>query len=538
MIPARGGSWFAPLIMMAAIAVLLPGSARGQLPFDDIPGFGPDAVARSPRLIGMGRMSYVLEDPQHRIGLWELGRNPVGVIDSDSMSTVDFGPYSRAFQRQYEPLGQPETVRQDLYGREFRTFLDAWRRDVNTTYGVSGIFNVARSDVPFSQDEEIRSEASTPGITAILAGRMPFLAPDRLHYGLRMYAAQTFGTDGYRLFMSNAAGDFISLDGTQVSPPGTFVPDEADLRTFGLGASASYRISNALTAAVGYDFATHEVFARNEGTRHASEVREDRPYRIGQASLTGRIGAGFVYGVDARGWTAESSQDWVYSTSAGSGQLPLNGRGRLLEREEEGSTFRARAHWQVGKFELGLGGATAYRKVGLTPPVPGDLTSFNYFLNTLFYRPGADTLALPDSVLANHVADRSWEAGGGVARLFGRFLVAAEGRFFQSQRDQDISGAGPRKLGWEARTGLEWQLEGPVQVRAGYSYLWEDQDDFTQQNEVVVHGLTGGIGLRPSGVRWVLDVGVVREWGGAVYDHPTGPTLSGQRMAGRLRWVF
>jgi opacity protein-like surface antigen len=536
MIPARGGSWFAPLLL-AAVSIL-PGSANAQLPFDDIPGFGIDAVARSPRLVAMGRMSYVLEDPQHRIGLWELGRNPVGVADADSGSTVDFGPYSRSFQRQYEPLGQPELVRQDYYAREVRTFVDAWRRDANTTYGISGEFNSSRQDVPYNQDQEIRSEASTPGASAILAGRVPRLAPDRLRYGLRVFGSQTIGTDGYRLFLRNAAGDFISLDGTQISSPGTFVPDEADLRSLGFGGSLSYRVARAMTAAVGYDFATHEVFARNQGNRHASEVREDRPYRIGQASVTGRIGTGLVYGVDARGWTAKSSQDWVYSVSAGSGAVPVIGRGRLLERDEEGSTMRARVHWQAGGFEIGAGGATAYRKVELTPPIAGDITSFNYFLNTLFYRPGADTLALPDSVLANTVSDRSWEAGGGIARAFGRFLVAAEGRYFRSQRDQDIAGAGPRQLGWEAKTGVEWRLSGPIQIRAGYAYLWEDLDDFTEQNEMVVHSATAGLGYRPSGVAWVLDLGAVREWGGASYDHPTAPTVSGQRLAARLRWEF
>jgi hypothetical protein len=535
MIPARGGSWFA-LLLVVGLASARP--VQAQLPFDDIPGFGPDAVARSPRLLAMGRLSYVLEDPQHRIGLWELGRNPVGIVDSDSMSTVDFGPYSRSLTREIEPLGAPGTVRQDFHGREVRNYFEAWRRDRQTTYGVTAAFDLYQRDVPYAADQETRIQGSSPGATLILAGRLPFLVPDRLRYGLRAFASSSFGVDESRLFVENAAGQFIALDGTQVSSPNTFSPNEVDLRTVGIGVSTSYRFAEALTAALGYDFASHEIYARNEGPRHASEVREDRPYGIGQASITGRFGGTFKYGVDARGWRAESDQTWFYSVSAGTGQEPLQGRGELLGREEEGSTLRARALLKLGKVEVGAGFATHYREVTITPPPVGDPESFNSFLTEIFYRPGADTLVTPDSVVANRVADRGWEAGGGLATTMGSFLVAAEGRYFHQQRDQDISGAGPRRLGWEARGGVEWKSTGPIKIRTGYAFMWNDEDDFTEQNEYVTHSITAGIGLQPGRVNWILDLAGAHDWGSAVYNHPTAPTLSGRRIAARIRWAF
>src|SRR5207245_1203858 len=152
----------------------------------------------------------------------------------------------------------------------------------------------------------------------------------------------------------------------------------------------------------------------------------------------------------------------------------------------------------------------------------------------------ADTLAIPDSVVRNTVEDRSWEAGGGAAFSSSRGLgvVGLEGHYFRSERDQFTSGAGPRRIGWDIRTGLEHPILAPLQLRAGYIYRWEDLDDFTELNEYVTQSATAGLGFHPEGSRWTLDAGYAYEWIHADFVTPTDPRSSRQRLAARLRWLF
>jgi len=52
----------------------------------------PDPLARSPRLLGMGRLSLVIDDPRNRITLWDFAANPTGIGEVDTVSTLEVRP--------------------------------------------------------------------------------------------------------------------------------------------------------------------------------------------------------------------------------------------------------------------------------------------------------------------------------------------------------------------------------------------------------------------------------------------------------------
>ncbi len=541
MSPSRGGRWSA-LLAIAVVTSLPATPARSQSVFDDPSPFleGPvDAIARSPRLLGMGRLSFVLEDAHNRINMWDLGRNPIGVLDADSGSTAELAPTTGATSTSTERLGViPSFERQTGASREVRTFYEAWRRTEGSTYGAVGDWSSFRSDQPFTEDVERRTGLSRPNVMPIIAGRIPLIGSDRVVGAIRMLLASGKHNESYRLFVRNASGEFIDHNGPEVGPPDFFVPDETEVRSTGIGTHLGLRLSRALNVAVGVDLVNHQLNGQNVGFRNSAEVREERPYNVGQATITGKLGGGFEYGVDAQGWRSKSDQTWVFSTSAGTASDPLNGRGKLLDREEEGSALKGRMRWFSNAFEAGVGVSTSYRQVKIAPPDVNDVSSFNHFLNLLVAEVSTDTLVVPDSIVHNIVEDRSYEAGGGLAWKMARGALGVEGRVFQALRGQDLTGAGPKHIGWDLRAGLERQLLTPLALRAGYVYRWEDLDDFTVQNEYKTHSATVGFGFHPIRSIWTVDAGYAYEWTLADYDDPADPRTSRQRLATRLRWVF
>src|SRR5688572_27037518 len=80
--------------------------------------FSPDATARSPRLLGMGRLSLA-DDVHGRINFWDFAGNPIGLADADSSSTFELRPATSSTAGRYRPLGDVRE-RQDLAGRELR----------------------------------------------------------------------------------------------------------------------------------------------------------------------------------------------------------------------------------------------------------------------------------------------------------------------------------------------------------------------------------------------------------------------------------
>ena len=541
--PLRGVRWSALLAAAWVTLARLP-AAAGPL-FED-PGpllEGPlDPLARSPRVLGMGRLGYVLNDVHNRINLWDLGGNPVGVIDADSSSTLELGPTTGAASAVSEPLGPGSGYeRQTLGARDVRTFGEAWRRvPGGPTYGAVGDWSTARSDQPYNESTERRSQLSSPNITGILGGILPVVRTQRIRYALRMLIATASNSDRYRLFVRNAAGEFLDQDGAVIDPPDFFQPVDVQNRTLGIGAHFGVRVIPALEMAAGYDFVDHRLVGTNDGFRHAAELREERPYHVGQFTMIGRLAGHLELGADVKGWLSKSHQTWVFTTSAGTATEPLAGRGKVLDREEKGSSLDARARWTSGSIELGAGFRNAYQKVDIKPPGADDASSLNHFLDVVFNRTGADTLALPDSVARNTLAGRSWEAGAGAAwtNPWTHGALGLEARYFHGRRDQDLSGAGPRHVGWDVRAGLEHPVLVPLRLRAGYVYRWEDLDKFTALNEYVTQSATAGLGFRPAATRWSVDVAYAYEWIRADFDTPTDPRLSRQQLAARLRWLF
>ena len=108
------------------------------------------------------------------------------------------------------------------------------------------------------------------------------------------------------------------------------------------------------------------------------------------------------------------------------GAIPLTGRGNLLTREEKSSEFHGRARWTHGPGALSASFNSAAQDINIDPPNTNDVTSFNHFINTAFNRPGADSLAFPDSVVHFESRRRAWGWGAGGSYKFGRSTLGAE----------------------------------------------------------------------------------------------------------------
>ena len=501
----------------------------------------PDPLARSPRLVGMGRLTYVGNDPHNRIRMWDFAGNPTGIAEAESTSTFELRPMTGSASGVRDLRdGASLLERQDLAARATRFGFEGWRRTSGSTaYGVVGDVASLRYDRLYGDDSERRSQFSLPRAMPVLTGRLPY-ASGRWSYALRLSYSGENTSDKYLSLVRNGAGEYLGRDGMEMNPPDFFRPTDYDVRSVGAGLAVSAYVNRWLTAAVGVDRYGNDIAGTNEDPRHASEISEKRPYGAGQATLIGRIGREIEWGVDGRGWRSSSEQRWAFSISAGIGQDPLVGRGKLLEREETGSALRSRVRWVRGPLELGAGFNTGFRRVTITPPAAGDPTSFNAFRNRVFYRSNTDSLALSDSVIYNRSEERSWEAGGGLAwRLFGgRGTWGAEFHRRHDVLDQVVGGHGPVRSGWDVRTGLEVACTPVLTGRVGYLHRWDDRDLLTRQNEFLGNGLTLGLGVGPAGSAWSLESGYLIEWQQADYGDPDRPRSSRQQLAAQLRWTF
>lgn len=101
-----------------------------------------------------------------------------------------------------------------------------------------------------------------------------------------------------------------------------------------------------------------------------------------------------------------------------------------------------------------------------------------------------------------------------------------------------MSGEGPLRRGWDLRTGLEYRCTQALFGRVGYVYRWEDEDDYTRQNEYLANIVTLGIGLRPAGARWTFEGGYALEWRRAEFGTLSDPRSGRQRLASMVRWTF
>ena len=494
-----------------------------------------DPIGRSPRLLSLGRFTWIGDDPHYRITLWDFAANPVGVALDDTNSTIDLRPAGATESSVHDNLG---FQRQDLAAHEARLGYEFWRRVGATAYGMVGNVGSLRYDQPYSSIVERRTTVSQPSGMPVLAGRLPYTSSGQWLYAVRAIVSTESNVDEFRLFTFTGQGQFIDKDGTTVDPPDAFTPTDFSVQTFGGGAAVAWRPGPSLTASIGADGLNERINGTNHGDRHEAGTSERRPYTLGQATLVGRVGKHFEWGVDGRGWTSASEQRWVFTISAGIGFDPLTGRGKLLDREEKGNALRTRVRWTAGPFELGGGLTTGYRRVGITPPLTSDPTSFNRFLYTVNQRQGADSLVLVDSVSALQSREHAVEGGVGAAWHLRRGLVGVEFHDGRSVLDQTTSGHGPKATSWDVRTGGELEVTPVLAARGGYRYRSYDRDALTAGHKYLSHTMSLGAGVQPVGAHWVLDGGYEVEWFRADFGDPAEPRGSRQQVALQMSWRF
>ncbi len=498
---------------------------------------GPDGLERSPRLLGMGRLTLA-DDRHNRITMWDFAGNPTGVWEVDSSHTFEVRPGTSSASAVTQPT--PGRERQTLALRESRIGFEAWHRaESQIAYGFYGDLGGLRHDQPFDDVSELRASYDVPAVVGLVTGPMPYLWTDRLRYALRLGYRREQVTHEYRLMTQNASGDYLSGDGVQIDPPNEFTPDEFRMSALGGGAALSYRFGSWLTAALGVDGSRNKLRRENEGLRSFYGDGEDRPYGIGQASFVGKVGDRFEWGVDGRGWKSEVENRWVFTIATGPGEPAFGGRGPLYERRERGTALRARARGTLGVFDLGGALNTTYQKIDIMPPPPGTIGSLAWFLGEAEDRLDADTLSWPDSIRQTHSEHRGWDMalGGSWHGLDERLVVGVEYHMAESRLDHGLSGAGPLRRIWDVRSGMEYHWSAMLSGRLGYVLANDDLDDFTADNEFVNHTVTVGLGVRPQ-ASWTVEVGYAIKWVEPDYGDPWEPRTTRQQLASQVRWLF
>jgi hypothetical protein len=499
----------------------------------------PDPIARSPRLLGMGRLKLA-DDVHNRITLWDFAGNPTGVATAESLSVFEYRPTYRSSKNLKFDAG---LEREDLAAGHTRHDIETWHRSPGTTaYGLVGEIATLKVDRPYGENVERRGSFVVPNVTGIVNGRVPWIKSNRFDYALRLGYGREFVDDGYYEFFRLPQGEYLGRNTAIVPPPDLFTPDESQTKEIIAGVALSARVTPAIVAAIGYDYAAVKQRSTLEGLRSTSKVDEDRPYNLGQASVIARIGPNIELGADGRAWSTDSEQFYFWSISAGPTTEPLSGSGKRLDRQERGTTLRTRGRWVSGRFELGAGFGTAFRRTIITPwfpQGPGSPAAFNDFLDQVGHRVGADTLMLPERVSFSQVEERAVNGlVGGTWKLPGdRGLVGVEYERGQIHVDQPgVGGSNPTV--WEVRVGGEVRCGESFLARAGFDYGIHDRDDLTADNASRGTIATAGIGYRPVGGRWSADLSFANEWVRADYVDPAEPRGTNRQMSLQLRWPF
>lgn len=511
-----------------------PISARAPFSSD------PNPLWRTPALLGMGRLTLA-EDQNNHLELWDFARNPAGIYDADSTTTIQLRPgTSTTSSEQVMPIGSSPTIHQLVNDRLAVLGYEVWRRTSNhNAYGFYGDLTATRTARPYSADEGLSNRVNDPGGTMAVNGGLPFLTKGRMRYALRGTYVKSKTEDVYSLLAINPVGVYLDKGGDRVAPPDQLSPVESKNTYLGAGGALSYRFGRPFTLALGGDYLEERMSGRNQGERHLLETTEDRPYGIGQATVLGQVGKHLEYIADGRTWQAANENRYDYSISAGISNLPLTARGTRYSRYEEGTALKSRLRWVQGAFDLGAQFNTWYQSVRIGAPDPTDLTSYNHFLGEITNRAGADSLVIPDSIRTNQtdIHNYDWALGGSYhAKGGGR--LGMEYHWKRSREDQTTSGAGPTLEGWDVRTGLEYPCAPLMRARVGYIYQQWDEDKDTQQNEYVTHTVTAGFGIGPVNGHWGVETGYAYEWGGPDYGEPFRLRGRQQQVAVQLRWTL
>jgi len=495
-------------------------------------------LVRSPRLIGMGGLSQVIPDRNASINLWDFAGMPVGLAEDDTASTLDIRPGSdglsaiahqpNGLERQYLAASSSHAQGEGVYRNH----------ESGSTFGVVGDLSGLSWDVPYATTVEVRQHLLHPQITPILGGILPRFFDRHLAWaGYLRFRDETI-ENNFRSIVSNAAGDYINLGGAELPPPSEFNPTQTNVNSIAYGLSTAYSIGKVTRLGLGIEHENNDIKATNDLSRSSSEISESRPFWIGHAALVGRLGKSLEYGIDGIGRKANSEQDWRFTTSAGVGGIPLSGRGNLLTREEKGSELHTRARWTRGRAMFAGSFQTSATDITIDPPNANDATSFNHFLNEAFNRAGADTLALPDSVVHYESKSRAYGWGGGASYRFGTSVLGAEYNWVRDVGSTLALGSGPRYLAWDVRVGYEHPLGEQLKGRLGYIHRWVDQDDYTANNEYKSNTMTVGLGYAPPLSSWSLETGFQLEFRNPDYADPTDSHQSRQKLAAEVHWAF
>jgi hypothetical protein len=504
----------------------------------------PDPLTRSPRLLGMGRLTLT-DDLHNRIRFWDFAGNPAGVMDAESLSTFEYRPGTRtgsAFHDLTDALTTRE--RQEFSTRHMTHAFEAWRRTPGgAAYGLFGELSTLQWDRAYTAFQEERGTFSVPALTGIVNSRVPWLHSNRFDFAVRFRYARETHQDLYFDYFHSPQGDYLDKPTASAPPPDLFTPTRTEISTLTGGVALAMRVTPTIKAGIGYDRGNAVFKGENEALRSTSRVDDRRPIEAGQATLVGRLGHHLEFGADGRAWRSKSQEFFFWSISAGPAQEPLVGDGKRLDRKEEGTTLRSRARWADGPLEFGASFNTSFRRGRITPWYPSnddEPPGFNSFLEQVARRTGADTLSLPARVQASLVEERGYEmAGGGSLRLWGgRGLVGAEAHRWRRRVDQPELAGGPEPTGWDVRAGGEYRCNPAFLARAGWSYGISDRDDLTADDAYRHTIATTGFGYQAVGSRWSVDVAYAYEWVRPDFGDPVNLRENHQRLAVQSRWAF
>ena len=210
----------------------------------------------------------------------------------------------------------------------------------------------------------------------------------------------------------------------------------------------------------------------------------------------------------------------------------------MLSRDEKSSEMQAQARWTPGRNTVSGEFHTSASKVLTDPPNLNDETSLNFFINEAYNRAGADTLALPDSVISGDQRQNAWGWSGGVSHRFKTTTVGVEYHWSRNVGSTSQFGQGPRQLAWDIRSGLEHPLGKVMMGRLGYQYRSVDEDTYTAGNEFKANAISLGLGYAPPGTSWTFESGYRVEFRSQDWNDPADERQSRQNLGIEVLWKF
>jgi hypothetical protein len=525
---------------------LAPVRARAQVlgPAPEPLQFEVDPIARSPRLVGMGGLVYTVEDQHNQIALWDLARNPIGLIaDRDSSNLEVWGNYLNSSLIGDQTFGR---VRQSLAAKGWDAITEAWRRSHSTlVYGAEMRYLNSNVDRPEADQTAIRGTSGSFTFRPTIAGAVKWVKSNNMRWALRVNLIAQNQHQQRHFFIERPGGDYLGGSGELISGfPNLFDANSGFLTGTGLGGALDYRLGPWVDAAIQGDYVTETVSTDNTTDRSVSQYEQKRPFATGSMALIGRVGSKVEWGVDGRIFRSTADESYNISISGGIGNPPLAGRGARLTSDQNGSILNGRLLFKLPQgLRLGFGGRSYYEKLIVNPPPVNDQDSYNLFLNHIYSAvPEADSLALADSISRTTRMVHAYEVGGGLSWSHARRLTAGiEYHVSQDKRDAqvvDYATPGPYVKSWDVRAGGEYRCTERLVGRVGFDYTQSDLNTLVPFNDTVARAFSLGVGYYPTGASWAMESGYRLEWPRTDYGDPTQTRGNRQSLGLNVRWLF